>query len=1172
MNAQSASTYNSFRVQNQEIASINDIGLAIGYPTGDTAFFPLSVSGDAFIDGIAFISQVDSGFVDATNLSSVNVSLVNLSSTRSSIDNLSVANITITGNITANELNLSTGNLVPGANITVENNIISAYLSSDSQANLSSLQVDNNVDVFGVLNVSQTSNFQDSLNVCNNLYVGKSGQHAGDIVLYSNVVGNNFTQTYDSSGDEVNITATGSATAINYFVGGTNVLRISTGTFEVLNLKADDINAETLNVVELETEVFECIDGEATFRFTTPLLNATTANISTLTLDELQLNELDIVEANFSTYNFIVGVGDELDVNTLTATLANINTINVSNANFGSITASGVGNFSTLNASNLSTATMRFSSDFFLDRFSNTLNFVGESAAQVIEELEDNGLTTVSINTVSLTVSGFSNVNVLGVGLLLTSTTNFLYNINSSGRWNTSTLNVSTINASNIVGYQEELIAGTNITIVGNTISSAGEPLPSNANFSTITSQTTNTSTLNTSFITCIDEASFSNGITASGIVSCDQLDTDEIFTIDTNSTRTNTSSIGAFVYNISDNLDDTEASTLIRNGSLTEFIHTAGRLRFSCNEIQTSGVANFSTLNASNLSTATMGLSTDFELNTFNNQLTFIGTTGSQAIQSLEDDGLTTTILVSGLLTVTNFANINTGNFSTIDVISGNIDTLTNEKITSTNRIIINNSAPTLYLKDTDAKSGMIHMNANRMYFLSGGTNSESWSQVNGQWPLYLQTNTNEAFFGGDIDTPSSVFANNFISPNANISTCNVSVINASSITGYQQSLIAGTGITLNGNTISVTDPLPTDANFSSVNASLATINTINVSDANFSSITATDLTLTSSEFPLTIPNGQLNVRQINISRAMLMEGSDSFFGSPFNASNNIGGLPRSRINFWSSTELYTMGMRFGVTEENKAQINLDPYGNVSVFNININNVSTMDMDNASTTFHNTLNVENVSVGGSLSVTGSIEGYQETLIAGTNITITGNTISSAGSGGTLPANANFSSVNTSTLNASTIDSSGDVSIGGQLDCDLDAFHYSAGNGRIDKGSGADVSWTLTKRGSNIQNGDSFRPKYTGKYSITLAIFFGSSSSGSVRVGLKLNGSEYNLNGGIGTYIVSADSANRDVNMFTGNMIVDAVAGQDIKAFVKAGTLRYYGSHSYLAGYYIGNL
>jgi hypothetical protein len=271
-----------------------------------------------------------------------------------------------------------------------------------------------------------------------------------------------------------------------------------------------------------------------------------------------------------------------------------------------------------------------------------------------------------------------------------------------------------------------------------------------------------------------------------------------------------------------------------------------------------------------------------------------------------------------------------------------------------------------------------------------------------------------------------------------------------------------------------------------------------------------------------------------------------------------------------------------------------------------------------------------------------NIVGYQEELIAGTNITITGNTISSAGGGGTLPANANFSSVNTSTLNTSTIDTSGRVDIGGadgeshglvltgtgptitlkdtdhrsgmihmdsdrmyflsgltnseawtrvqgqwplilhtdtnraqfggQLDCDMDAFHYCAGNGRIDKGTNADVSWTLTKRGSNIQNGDSFRPKYSGKYSITLAIFLTANSSGQVRVGLKLNGSEYNLNGGSGTYIVSAYSANSDVNMFTGNMIVDAVAGQDIKAFVVAGTLRYYGSHSYFAGYYIGDI
>jgi len=78
-------------------------------------------------------------------------------------------------------------------------------------------------------------------------------------------------------------------------------------------------------------------------------------------------------------------------------------------------------------------------------------------------------------------------VNVLGVGFFLTSATNFLYNINSSGTWNTSTLNVSTINASNIVGYQETLIAGTNISIGGNTISTTAD-----ANFSTVNSSNLN--------------------------------------------------------------------------------------------------------------------------------------------------------------------------------------------------------------------------------------------------------------------------------------------------------------------------------------------------------------------------------------------------------------------------------------------------------------------------------------------------------------------------------------------------------------------------------------------------------------------------------------------------------------------------------------------------------
>ena len=64
---------------------------------------------------------------------------------------------------------------------------------------------------------------------------------------------------------------------------------------------------------------------------------------------------------------------------------------------------------------------------------------------------------------------------------------------------------------------------------------------------------------------------------------------------------------------------------------------------------------------------------------------------------------------------------------------------------------------SPTLYFTDTIHRSGMIHMNDNRMYFLSGGIDTESWATTaNSKWPLYLQTDTNAAVFGGDIDATS--------------------------------------------------------------------------------------------------------------------------------------------------------------------------------------------------------------------------------------------------------------------------------------------------------------------------------------------------------------------------------------------------------------------------------
>jgi hypothetical protein len=60
----------------------------------------------------------------------------------------------------------------------------------------------------------------------------------------------------------------------------------------------------------------------------------------------------------------------------------------------------------------------------------------------------------------------------------------------------------------------------------------------------------------------------------------------------------------------------------------------------------------------------------------------------------------------------------------------------------TDGNKSVIRGSSQTLYLRDTNERSGMIHMNSNRMYFLSGGTDSESWAKTaNCTWPLHLQT-----------------------------------------------------------------------------------------------------------------------------------------------------------------------------------------------------------------------------------------------------------------------------------------------------------------------------------------------------------------------------------------------------------------------------------------------
>jgi len=130
-----------------------------------------------------------------------------------------------------------------------------------------------------------------------------------------------------------------------------------------------------------------------------------------------------------------------------------------------------------------------------------------------------------------------------------------------------------------------------------------------------------------------------------------------------------------------------------------------------SATENITSPQCDIGNISCNNLTATTLVESDEANFSTYN----FIVGVGDE----LDVNTLTASLATINTINVSGTANISTGNFSTIDVIDGNIDTLTNGKITSTDRIIINNIQPTLYLKDTNHRSGMIHMNNNKMYFL---------------------------------------------------------------------------------------------------------------------------------------------------------------------------------------------------------------------------------------------------------------------------------------------------------------------------------------------------------------------------------------------------------------------------------------------------------------------
>jgi trimeric autotransporter adhesin len=185
---------------------------------------------------------------------------------------LNVSNINVSGNVvvagTITGSNISTAALIPGTNITIVNDVISAFVESDADIVVSSLHVDNDVEIFGNINVSETSTFEQSLNVQNQLFVGDAGNTDGHLVLYSTNIGDNF--QIQNGVTETSFLGTGNISRFNFSLLGNQTLTVSPTEVNIsgiLNIDNLSMNA-SLNVPEISTSEINLSDSTSIGQFT----------------------------------------------------------------------------------------------------------------------------------------------------------------------------------------------------------------------------------------------------------------------------------------------------------------------------------------------------------------------------------------------------------------------------------------------------------------------------------------------------------------------------------------------------------------------------------------------------------------------------------------------------------------------------------------------------------------------------------------------------------------------------------------------------------------------------------------------------------------------------------------------------------------------------------------
>jgi len=104
----------------------------------------------------------------------------------------------------------------------------------------------------------------------------------------------------------------------------------------------------------------------------------------------------------------------------------------------------------------------------------------------------------------------------------------------------------------------------------------------------------------------------------------------------------------------------------------------------------------------------------------------------------------------------------------------------------TDGNRSVIRGGSPTLYFRDTDQMSAMIHNNGNLLYILRGGTDTETSTQVNGQWPWYFNLSNNDSTCGGSLYCVGNVTAYSDIRHKSDIVKLDNALEKVEKINGY--------------------------------------------------------------------------------------------------------------------------------------------------------------------------------------------------------------------------------------------------------------------------------------------------------------------------------------------------------------------------------------------------